>query len=104
MNVYDIHYVTVPLGENDYERPCIIVGITGQTDRVLAISTKISDYYRRNRDFLLDASHADFRMTGLPQSSFVYGQHEFGVPRRNVGRYCGKLAGKLLADFRKWYA
>lgn len=85
-------------------RPCLVLfPPVGDEIPILFMSSQGDLCLDRQKFFAIEKSDPDFAATGLEKKSFIYGERAYKVKREAVIKRIGRLSGRLLAVFKKWY-
>lgn len=104
MNIGELQVclVEVPLGESDYNRPCVVAAMIDAGNICLAAISSKLDLYNPGQHFLIPQDHPDFPATGLKVTSYVIGAPLFDGSADRVVKVLGLLSGDLAEQFKNW--
>lgn len=98
MDLFDIYNCSVRWGHGESKvRPWLIVRVTSQVH-----GFPISSVCYEMSGFFLDAKHPDFPHTGLKNSCYILDGRAYVIRDDELRTRRGRLAGNLLADFRRY--
>lgn len=90
------------VGEAAYPRWCVVLEVEPDGSAiVLPCSTKF-ELIRDGMDFEIQSCDADFRHTGLMESSCVIETDAQRIHPPDIGKVKGRLTGDLARRFARW--